>query len=60
MKNKIEEKILFLESVLKEVQKDYDAIERTTVDIENDYGIEELIYTSQIKILKQILKELQQ
>lgn len=60
MKKKIEEKILFLESVLKEVQKDYNAIERTTVDIENDYGIEKLIYTSQIKILKQILKESQQ
>lgn len=57
MKKKIEDKILFLESVLRDMKKDYESMEFTTIEIENDYTIEELIYNSQIKVLKQILKE---
>lgn len=57
MKKKIEEKILFLEAVLREMKKDYESMKYITVEIENDYSLEELIYNSQIKVLKQILKE---
>ncbi len=45
MKEKIEEKILFLEAMLREIKKDCGLIE------------EELIYSSQIKVLKQVLEE---
>ena len=57
MRKKIEEKILFLEAVLRDMKKDYESMEYTTVEIENDYTLEGLIYDSQIKVLKQILKE---
>lgn len=57
MKKKIEEKILFLEAVLREIKKDYESMKCTTVELENDHSLEELIYNSQIKVLKQILKE---
>jgi hypothetical protein len=57
MKKLIENKIKFLEKVLEEMKKDYESMEFTTVSIENHYSMEELIYNSQIKVLKQILKE---
>ena len=57
MRKKIEEKISFLEAVLRDMKKDYESMEFITAQIENDYSVEELIYNSQIKVLKQILKE---
>ena len=57
MKEKIENKILFLKAVLKDIDNDYNSMEYTTVSIENDYSIERLIYNSQIKVLEDILKE---
>ena len=57
MKEKIENKILFLKAVLKDIDNDYNSMEYTIVSIENDYSIERLFYNSQIKVLEDILKE---
>jgi hypothetical protein len=58
MISKIENKILFLEAVLKELERDFDKEESFDKHLLQAYAEEELIYNAQIKILKQILTEL--